>query len=394
MAHVIVAGGGIGGLATALALARGGHRVSVLERAKEFAEIGAGIQLAPNGLHALDALGVGATVRERAVHMDELRFMDGVTGEHVTSLELTGAYRRRFDSPYVVVHRAELHTVLLEACRADPAVALRGDAGVTGYDQDDRSARVRLADGTRADADAVIGADGIHSTIRRQMVNDGDPRVSGIVVYRTVIPMDRVPTDLRFDRSVVWWAGPGCHFVHYPIGGGKYLNLAASSDDGSTEPVAGKPVTEERTRREFAAFGSAAQRLLELGEGWKTWMLVDRDPHPQWTDGRVALLGDAAHAMLHYAAQGACQALEDAVVLGAVFRGGPAHDVHAQLAEYAAARRERTARIQRTARESTRLWHPAGDAAVARNAMLAALSPTELHDHVAWMHGERVDYGL
>ncbi|GAB3473860.1 FAD-dependent monooxygenase [Amycolatopsis cihanbeyliensis] len=390
MAVIVIAGGGIGGLATALAVAAGGHRAVVLERADRFAEIGAGIQLAPNGLDALDALGVGAEVRGSAVHMDELRFMDGVTGEHVTSLELTADYRRRFAGPYVVVHRAELHQVLLDACLAAESVDLVAGATVTGYEQDERGATVALADGRRITGAAVIGADGIHSAIRRQLVADGEPRVSGITVYRAVIPMERVPDRLRFARSVVWWAGPGCHFVHYPIAGGRYLNLAASSDDGSTEAFAGVPVRKERVRREFTALGAAPRELLELGDDWKTWMLVDRDPVLQWTEGRVALLGDAAHPMLHYAAQGACQALEDAVVLGALLEGTTNSAIPGRLTAYVRLRRERTARIQRIARDSTRLWHPAGAAATARNAMLAALSPEQLRDHVAWMHGFRV----
>ncbi|MEU6023261.1 FAD-dependent monooxygenase [Micromonospora sp. NBC_01739] len=388
MSRVIIAGGGIGGLATALALARTGHQVTVLEKAARFAEIGAGIQLAPNGLHALDQLGVGATVRAGAVRMDELRFMDGVTGEHVTSLELTETYRRRFGRPYVVVHRAELHTALLDACRDTAAIELRSDAPVLGYGQEDLSAWVTLADGERVEGEVVIGADGLHSAIRQQMVGDGDPIVSGITVYRAVVEMDRVPADLRYDRSVVWWAGPGCHFVHYPIAGGRYLNLAASSVDGSTTAVAGRPVSRERARAEFPALGGTAQRLLALGEEWKTWTLVDREPVDTWTEGRVALLGDAAHPMLHYAAQGACQALEDAVVLARHLTPGASPE--AGLRGYAAERAGRTAAVQRAARNSVVLWHPAGAAARRRNERLRGLSQQDLREHLAWMHGTRV----
>ncbi|HEX6967865.1 MAG TPA: FAD-dependent oxidoreductase [Micromonosporaceae bacterium] len=389
MSRVIVVGGGIGGLATALSIARRGHRVVVLERADRFAEIGAGIQIAPNGLHALDQLGVGDPVRACSVRMDELRFMDGVTGEHVVSLPLTEEYQRRFGNPYVVVHRADLHQVLLEACRGWASIELRSGCAVTGYVQDAKSATAVLSTGERITGAALIGADGIHSTIRRQLIGDGEPRVSGITVYRSVIPMEKVPEELRFLRSVTWWAGPNCHFVHYPIGGGRYLNLAASKDDGGTEAFAGVPVERARVRHEFAVMGEIPRRLLELGDGWKTWMLVDRDPVANWTDGRVVLLGDAAHPMLHYAAQGACQAIEDAVLLGELMDG--VDDGFAQCFEkYNAERRERTARIQLLARESIRLWHPAGAAAKARNQMLAALSPTQLHDHVAWLHDQRV----
>lgn len=390
MAEVIIAGGGIGGLATALAVAARGHHAVVLERADEFTEIGAGIQLAPNGLHALDVLGVGAAVRAAAVRMAELRFMDGVTGAHVASLPLTEQYRRRFAGPYVVVHRAELHRALLDACLAADAVSLYAGAHVVDYTRDATSATALLADGTGITGDVLIGADGIHSAIRARLVGDGEPRISGISVYRAVIPMERVPDALRFDRSVVWWAGPGCHFVHYPIAGGRFLNLAASRADGGTEAVSGECVHRDRVLRELAALGGTAQRLLELGADWKTWMLVDRDPVSRWTDGRVALLGDAAHPMLHYAAQGACQALEDAVVLGARLAGARADELPQRLTGYRDARHERTTRITLAARDSVRLWHPEGAAAETRNALLGAMSADRLHDHVAWMHGFRV----
>ncbi|HEX5594546.1 MAG TPA: FAD-dependent monooxygenase [Micromonosporaceae bacterium] len=385
---MIIVGGGIGGLAAALSIIRRGHRVVVLERADRFAEIGAGIQLAPNGLNALDQLGVGEAVRNCAVRMDELRFMDGVTGEHVVSMPLTDEYQRRFGNPYVVVHRAELHKVLLDACRTAAGIELRSSSTVIGYGQDRASATALLANGERVTGAALVGADGIHSTTRRKLVNDGEPRVSGITVYRSVIPMEQVPEELRFLRSVTWWAGPNCHFVHYPIAGGKYLNLAASKDDGVTEAFAGVSVERERVRREFAVMGQVTRRLLQLGDGWKSWVLVDRDPVDVWTDGRVVLLGDAAHPMLHYAAQGACQALEDAVLLGDLM--DCAADEFAQRFEkYNAERRQRTAQIQLVSRESIRLWHPTGAVAEARNAMLAALSPAQLHDHVAWLHDQR-----
>ncbi|MFH9393721.1 FAD-dependent oxidoreductase [Streptomyces sp. NPDC017556] len=386
MTRTVVVGGGIGGLAAALALARRGHRAVVLERADEFAEIGAGIQLAPNGLHALDLLGLGDAVRARAVHIDELRFMDGVTGAHVASMPLTGTYRRRFGNPYVVVHRGELHRLLVDACRRSAAIELRTGSRATGYSQDGSGATVLLDGGGRVTADAVIGADGIRSAIRRQLVGDGEPRVSGITVYRTVIPMERVPEELRWN-AVTWWAGPGRHFVHYAIAGGRYLNLAPSVENGVTESFAGVPVDRERVRSAFAALDGTAQRLIALGEDWKSWALVDRDPVDRWTDGRVTLLGDAAHPMLHYAAQGACQALEDAVVLGDLLDDTDA--IPDRFEKYNAERHDRTARITHAARASTRLWHPAGAEAKARNEMLSALSGTDLHDHVAWMHGAR-----
>ncbi|MDY0812927.1 FAD-dependent monooxygenase [Kitasatospora purpeofusca] len=387
-ATVLVAGGGIGGLAAALALARAGHRAVVLERAPEFAEIGAGIQIAPNGILALERLGLGDAVRAAGVHMAELRFMDGVTGEHVTSLTLTERYRQRFGNPYVVVHRAELHGLLLRACRDEPRIELRAATAVTGYRQDAGGATALLADGGSVRGDVLVGADGIHSAVRAQLVGDGEPRISGITVYRAVVPMELVPEELRLPTSVTWWTGPHCHFVHYPIAGGAFLNLAASRDNGATEALAGVAVDEELVGEQLAGLTAPnARRLLALGEGWRSWVLVDRDPVRRWTDGRVVLLGDAAHPMLHYAAQGACQALEDAVLLGELMV--ETTEPTGTLARFASERQARTAAVQRAARESIRLWHPAGEAARVRNRLLGALSEGELHERVAWMHGAK-----
>ncbi|MBT2447656.1 3-hydroxybenzoate 6-monooxygenase [Streptomyces sp. ISL-43] len=390
MVHALVAGGGIGGLATALSLARRGHRVTVLERGDGFAEIGAGIQLGPNAFHALDLLGVGQGVRGRAVFIDELRFMDGTTGEKVAAMPLTGRYRHRFANPYAVVARGDLYHPLLSACRAADGVELVAGAGVRRYAQDGASVTVSTADGRTFTGDLLVGADGIRSAVRAQLVGDGAPRVCGHTIYRSVIPIGRVPRELRWN-AVTLWAGPDWHFVHYLIGGGDYLNLAATLDDGAREPVSGRPADRDTVLGRFAELGPAGRRLLELGEGWREWVLCDRDPVDVWTDGRVAVMGDAAHPMLQYAAQGACQALEDAVVLGGVLAHTTGDDVARRLAEYNAVRRERTARVQLVAREmGTRLYHPAGESASARDAMLRSLTEDDLYDKVSWLHGHRL----
>ncbi|MFT2015296.1 3-hydroxybenzoate 6-monooxygenase [Streptomyces sp. 796.1] len=388
MAHALVSGGGIGGLATALSLARQGHRATVLERRDAFTEMGAGIQLGPNAFHALDLLGVSDQVQGRAVFIDELRLMDGVTGETVVTLPLTGRYRARFKNPYAVVQRVDLYEPLLSACRAAPGVELVSGACVESYAQHPTGVTVRTADGRSFAGDLLVGADGIRSTVRARLVGDGAPRISGHTIYRSVIPIERVPPGLRWN-AVTLWAGPKWHFVHYAIGNGRYLNLAATLDDGARDPVAGRRVPRHLVRHRFRHLGHSARQLLDLGEDWHEWVLCDRDPVAVWSDGRVTLMGDAAHAMLQYAAQGACQALEDAVVLGDVLAGAAA-DVPRRLAEYNAVRRDRTARVQLLARQmGEQLFHPAGEEARARNAMLRSLSEDDLHGYVAWLHGAR-----
>lgn len=385
MAELLVAGGGIGGLAVALAAAGRGHRVTVLERRDEFTELGAGIQLAPNAFRALDRLGVGEQVRERAVFIEELRLMDGTTDEAINTMPLGTAYRERFGNPYAVVHRTDLYQPLLDACRRTPRVELCTGAVVTGYEQDADRVTAVLANGERVGGDALVGADGIRSAVRAQMIRDGEPLVSGHTIYRSVIPMDCVPEHLR-SNSVTLWAGPGWHFVHYPISGGREFNLAVTKDDGARESVTGRPTPADHVLAQFPGMGPKAGRLLRLGEQWKCWVLCDRDPVYGWTDGRVVLTGDAAHPMLQYAAQGACMALEDAVHLGSVL-DCDAGDLPQRLIDHNYARAPRTARAQQVARAMGReVYHPAGPAAKERNAEIGSLSEAELHGKVAWLH--------
>ncbi|GAA1408001.1 FAD-dependent monooxygenase [Kitasatospora putterlickiae] len=393
MLHAIVAGGGIGGLATALALANNGHRVTVLERQDVFTEVGAGIQIAPNGFHALNLLGVGAAVRERAVLVDELRLLDALTGERLVVMPVGERYRARFGEPYAVVHRRDLHGPLLRACQNIADVDLVKGAAVREFTQDADRVTVTTTDGRTFTGDLLVGADGIRSTVRAQLLDDGPLRPCGHTIYRTLVPMERVPQRLR-RNAVTLWAGPGWHIVHYPVAGGEQLNLAAVLDDGATEAVAGRPTAHETVLSRFPDLDPTPGELLRLGEDWREWVLCDRDPVDVWTRDRVTLMGDAAHPMLQYAAQGACQALEDAVVLGDVLANAPAGDVTDRLAKYEESRRERAGRVQLLAREmGTELYHPAGEQARARDAMLRPLTEDDLHDKVSWLHATPVGAG-
>ena len=227
MTRVLIAGGGIGGLAAAIGLAQRGMRSLVLEKAPQLGEIGAGIQLGPNAFHAFDYLGVGDTARAMAVYIDSLRLMDALDGSEITAIPLDEGFRTRFGNPYAVVHRGDLHGVFLKACLENPLVELRTNAAVHSYRQEGGQVSVQLADGSLETGSVLIGADGLWSNIRQQLVGDGAPRVSGHTTYRSVIPTEDMPQDLRWNAATLW-AGPKCHIVHYPLQGWKAFNLVVT----------------------------------------------------------------------------------------------------------------------------------------------------------------------
>jgi salicylate hydroxylase len=382
--RVLIAGGGIGGLAAALGLAGKGFDVMVLEKASELGEIGAGIQLGPNAFHAFDALGVGETARAMAVFIDQLRLMDALTGREIAHIDLGDKFRAKFGNPYAVVHRGDLHGVLLKACRANGRIELRTGAEVLAYDQDGNGVVARLADGGEVRGEALIGADGLWSNVRAQVTKDGAPRVSGHTTWRSVIPTERMPEDLRWNAATLW-AGPRTHIVHYPLSGWKVFNLVVTAHNDAAQPVAGKPVPDSEVHAAFAHVGARARGILEHGRDWRLWVLCDREPTDKWVDGRVALLGDAAHPMLQYMAQGACMALEDAVCLADSFDRG---DVAGGLARYRDRRVLRATRLQLTSRAmGDHVYHPDGAHAALRNAIMSAKSQDEWLEALAWLYG-------
>jgi len=382
----LISGGGIGGLAAALGLARKGYRSIVLEQAPALGEIGAGIQIGPNAFHAFDYLGVGDAARAKAVYIDHLILMDAMKDERITDIPLNEPFRKRFGNPYAVVHRADLHGVLLEAAKTDPAIDLRVKSKVESYAQDGSGVTVTIAGGDTVTGAALIGADGLWSNIRKQIVGDGAPKVSGHTTFRSVIPTEQMPEDLRWNAATLW-AGPKCHIVHYPLKGGKVFNLVVTYHNDAAEPTAGKPVPNEEVRRGFEHVCPRALKIIDHGKDWKLWVLCDREPVSTWVDGRVALLGDAAHPTLQYFAQGACMALEDGVCLAHMLEthGGKIEEA---LVAYNRQRAVRTARIQVGSRLIGEfIYHPAGAKADMRNATMRAKSPSDWYDELQWLYG-------
>src|SRR6201999_2177763 len=287
-------------------------------------------------------------------------------------------FRKRFGNPYAVVHRGDLHGVFLKACRQSELIELRVSSEVVGYEQDGSSVTVSLATGERITGSLLIGADGLWSNVRKQVTADGPPRVSGHTTYRSVIPTEQMPEDLRWNAATLW-AGPKCHLVHYPLSGWKVFNLVVTCHNDAPEPVAGKAVSDEEVIRGFAHIHARARAIIRHGKNWKLWVLCDRDPVERWIDGRVALLGDAAHPMLQYFAQGACMALEDAVCLSHMLGSYP-DDQTTALERYRAQRFPRTARVQLLSRAiGEHIYHPAGDHARIRNAIMSAKSSEDYY---------------
>jgi len=382
----LIAGGGIGGMAAALGLAQKGFASVVLEKSAEFSEIGAGIQIGPNAFHAFDYLGVGDAARERAVYVEKLRLMDALAGEEIVHIPLDEPFRERFGNPYAVVHRADLYGALFDACAATGEIELRANAGVERYEQDGECVTAFLSTGEAVTGQAMIGADGLWSRVREQVVGDGAPRVSGHTTYRSVIPIEQMPEDLRWNAATLW-AGPKCHIVHYPLSGWKVFNLVVTYHNDAPEPVAGLPVSKAEVRKGFEHIHPRAQQIIEHGNDWKLWVLCDRDPVENWIDGRVALLGDAAHPMMQYYAQGACMALEDAVCLAHMMEshGG---NLGTAFEAYRQQRVVRTARVQLGARAiGDHIYHPSGAHALVRNSIMQGLSPNDWYDRLEWLYG-------
>lgn len=381
----LIIGGGIGGLATALALSQKGHRVQVLEQAAEFKEIGAGIQLGPNVFRMFEVLGLTLAINRVALFPDNLIMMDALTGKEITRAPLGPEFRARFGYPYALVYRADLLNVLLAACKTSHLITLRPSLKLDRFEDAGDRVSVTTEDGTKIEGCALIGADGLRSRVRAQLVHDGKPRVSGHIAYRVVLPIEEVPESSRVN-SVVLWAGPQTHLVHYPLRRGALFNLVAVFHSDRYEEgwyTYGDP---EELHERFRETRPELQALLAQVGKWRIWVLSDRDPIKAWSKGRVTLLGDAAHPVLPYLDQGACMAIEDAVCLANKIDAA-GHDYAAAFLGYQQERYLRTGRVQLTARLYGEIYHAGGVAGELRNMMLAGRSPQQAYDAMSWLYG-------
>ena len=383
---VLIAGGGIGGLAAALALVRQGFHVIVLEQAPEIGEIGAGIQLGPNAFHAFDALGIGEKARGRAVYTDYMVMHDAVDEYQVGKIPTDEKFRQRFGNPYAVIHRADVHLSLLEGAQETGQVEFHTSTRVR-IEQDDTGVTVYDQHGKAFKGVALIGADGVKSVVREQFVTD-PARVTGHVVYRAVVEKKDFPVDLQWNAAAIW-VGPNCHLVHYPLRGGEQYNVVVTFHSRQQEEWGVTEGSKEEVQSYFQGICPKARQLIDLPKTWKRWATADREPIGQWTYGRVSLLGDAAHPTTQYMAQGACMAMEDAVTLGEALR--TTHNNWPQALDlYQRARVARTARIVLSSREMGRIYHAKGVERLVRNDLWRGRSADRFYDAMEWLYGWNV----
>jgi 3-hydroxybenzoate 6-monooxygenase len=383
---VVVAGGGIGGLAAALALARKGLPVQLLEQADAFTEVGAGIQLGPNVFRMFEVLGLTEAVSQFAVFPENLIMLDAISGEEVTRIPLGEGFRAKFKYPYALIYRPDLLNVLLETCRKVDLIRLDTAQKVVGVEEQSDGVTVRTQGGRSYAGSALIGADGLWSTIRQIVVGDGKPQVAGHITYRAVLPTTEVPEPLR-RWSMTFWAGEKVHLVIYPLRGGELYNLVAVFHSDRYEEGWDSFGDPAELHERFAKTCEPVRTLLGKIESWRMWVLCDRPPIKEWSRGRVTLLGDAAHPMLQYLAQGACMAIEDAVCLANTIEDMDG-DFAAAFQAYQKMRYLRTGRVQIMARVYGEFYHASGVARELRNMMLGARSVEQSFEAMEWLYGE------
>ena len=384
-APILISGGGIGGLITGYALARQGFPVRLFEQSPEFREVGAGIQLGPNIFRVLEKIGLKDAVLADAHRPPAQEMRDALTGKLIVRIPLEEAFFQRFGEPYAVTHRADIHGTFLKACQNSNLVTLETSRRVDSFEDTGKGVTVTLENGQKAEGRALIGCDGMWSKIRERIVGDGKPRVSGHIAYRAVLKREDVPKDL-WRPEVVLWAGPRTHLVHYPLRRGELYNLVAVFHSDHYEEGWNAEGSKDVLWQHFKGQRPEVLRMLERIETWRMWVLCDREPVKNWTQGRVTLLGDAAHPMLQYLAQGACMATEDAVLLAEKARAQP-DDLLAAFNAYTQDRYLRTARVQIMARVYGDFYHARGVTAELRDITLSGRTPQQSYDGIAWLYG-------
>jgi len=382
---ILIVGGGLGGLTTALALARRGRRARVLEGAPEFGAIGYGIQFGPNVFHVFDRLGLTERVMAVADSPPAVLMLDALTGQELVRIPTGASFRARFKHPYMIVHRVDLHNILLDACRQNDAIELVAEAMVTGFEERGDSIAVTTADGRTFSGNALVAADGVRSLFRAKLIGDGEPQPIGYVALRTIVPMAELKADVPRD-CVVLWGGPGLHIVHYPLRHGTEFNIVnvyrTAAHAERLDAAAARAELDQAYRHTQPSM-RALIAMMDLR--WRR-SIGDRAPVRHWHQGRIVLLGDAAHAPLQSLAQGAGMAIEDGLCLAEAIHAADG-DYNAAFRRFEAARLLRTARVQLESRSLWDFYHlDEGIARDVRNATVADWDEAHMFDCLSWLY--------
>lgn len=389
---LFIAGAGIGGLTAAIALSRRARPVTVLEAAPALDPIGSGLQLSPNALHVLRGLGLEEAVRRHAVAPEAIRVMSARTGRPIAEIPLGQTAEARYGAPYLVIHRGDLQQVLLNAAKASAGIDLRLGTRVRHARQNADAVQVEIETEKGNDhlsGGALVGADGVWSNVRRRVMDLRQAVFSGRTAYRAVVPVDRVPA--RWRQTSGLWLGRRAHVVHYPVSGGKQFNIVALVAEDWQEESWSTPADTNALLARFGSWPSECRDLLSLPDGYLKWALCGMDPGTSWVNGRFALLGDAAHAMLPFAAQGAGMSIEDADALARAI--DTTDHLPDALARYQAERQDRAESVLRLARANDRVYHMSGPMALARDTVMKGLGGERLLARLDWLYGWRPPEG-
>jgi salicylate hydroxylase len=381
---VLIAGGGIGGLSTGIALGRAGIDATVLERSTFAEDSGAGIQLGPNATRILRGLGVLDGLLPQAFRPEAVWLFDGLSGRRVATVPLGDHAEQRYGAPYLTLHRADLHAGLRTAAEAASTVSLSSGFDVSGIKAHDGITIANL-DGTKLEGSSLIGADGLWSTVRKWVAPEAALSYAGATAFRTLLPRESLPAP--FSAPVIGlWLSPKAHLVHYPVRAGGALNVVAVTAGGREAQGWNQTADPSSLLSGFTRWCKESKSLLERAEGWRAWSLFSLPALPRWSREAVTLVGDAAHPVLPYLAQGAAFAIEDAAILAKYFAAGR-NDPAAAFRTYENARLPRATRLQNSARRLGRIYHLRGPARLARNTALGLRSETATLRQFDWLYG-------
>ena len=375
-----IIGGGIAGLASAIALAKTGRQVDLYEKAPEFSAVGAGIQIGPNAVSALKQLGAFEALEPLTVKPQNIRIMDGLSGTLLTTLPLGSRFENRFGQPYRVTHRADLLAVLMTTVQIFPEIKIHFSSALNRLDIEPDCTNCHFSSTGETSHEILIGADGFRSIVRRNVLNDGPPIFAGHSLYRTLIAMDDAP-DIAHINDVHLWLYPRGHVVHYPVSAGTKLNIVAACEQDWESKGWSTPAAPTEVQAYFSQASQYLQAILATPTNWLKWAAAGHEPARKWHKYNTILIGDAIHPTLPYLAQGAAMALEDAVCLADALKSNKEG-----IARFIATRQQRTKKIVDTSQRLGKIYHMTTPTRWARNLAISHTSTAAQYNRLSWLY--------